>query len=69
MDKIEVRLDRDDTDMLIYALGRARTPGDLGPFNGRLAKLQVWLRSRRERRWGDEYAPALNDTASAPGDS
>ena len=67
MDKIELRLDKDQADLLIFALGYARKGHPPARFTEPLRALQVWIRGRRERRWGDEYAPELAGASNGNG--
>lgn len=56
MDKLEVRLDRQQADLIVYALTKARDEAPNDRYKALFGMLRSWLRARREKRWGDEYA-------------
>jgi hypothetical protein len=58
--KIELRIGRDQIDMLIYACSLARDQAVSDKYRTQFVGLRNWLRIRRIKRWGDEVADAVN---------
>lgn len=61
MDKLEVRLDAEQIDAIVYALGLARDKSLSQQHRDYFASLRSWLRHRRIRKWGDEWADKVSD--------
>jgi len=60
MDKLELRLDAAQCDLICYALGMARDASLSRQHKDEFGALRSWIRHRRVKRWGDEWADKVS---------